>query len=129
MLVLGIAGLVLLLGRLNPEWSSPVGLFFSVFAASLAVFGIARLMARNIDLVRAQTKNAELAVENERTRFARDLHDILGVRSRASRSRPSSPTGCSTSTSSGPGPSSRTSSASRATRWQTCDGRWRATAS
>ena len=28
--------------------------------------------------MRAHEKNAELAVENERTRFARDLHDILG---------------------------------------------------
>ena len=69
---------VLLLGRLNPEWSSPVSLLFSVFAASLAVFGIRQMMARNIDLVRAHQANAELAVENERTRFARDLHDILG---------------------------------------------------
>jgi len=77
-LVLAVAGLVLLLGRLNPEWSSPVSLLFSVFAASLAVFGIRQMMARNIDLVRAHQTNAELAVENERTRFARDLHDILG---------------------------------------------------
>ena len=51
---------------------------FSIFAASLAVFGIRLMMARNIELVRAHQKNAELAVENERTRFARDLHDILG---------------------------------------------------
>jgi len=36
------------------------------------------VMARNIELVRAQQRNAQLAVENERTRFARDLHDILG---------------------------------------------------
>ena len=76
--VLALAGLVVLLDRLNPEWSSPVGLLFSVFAASLAVFGIRQMMARNIDLVRAHQKNADLAVENERTRFARDLHDILG---------------------------------------------------
>ena len=76
--MLALAGLVLLLARLNPDWSSPVGLLFSVFAASLAVFGIRQMMARNVDLVRAEKKNAELAVENERTRFARDLHDILG---------------------------------------------------
>ena len=62
----------------NPSWHSPVSLLFSIFAASLAVFGIRQMMARNIDLVRAHEKNAELAVENERTRFARDLHDILG---------------------------------------------------
>ena len=76
--VVGIAALVLLLDRLNPGWASPLGLLFSVFAASLAVFGVRQMMARNIELVRAHKRNAELAVENERTRFARDLHDILG---------------------------------------------------
>jgi two-component system, NarL family, sensor histidine kinase DesK len=78
LIVVALAGLVVLLVRLNPGWSSPVSLLFSVFAAALAVFGIRQMMARNIDLVRAHQKNAELAVENERTRFARDLHDILG---------------------------------------------------
>ena len=76
--VLLLAGLTLLLNSRNPAWHSPVSLLFSIFAASLAVFGIRQMMARNIDLVRAHEKNAELAVENERTRFARDLHDILG---------------------------------------------------
>lgn len=76
--VLGTAGVVLALHALNPDWSSPVSLLFSVFAASLAVFGIRQMMARNSDLVQAHQRNAELAVENERTRFARDLHDILG---------------------------------------------------
>jgi two-component system sensor histidine kinase DesK len=76
--VLLLAGLTLLLSSRNPSWHSPVGLLFAIFAASLAVFGLRQMMARNIDLVRAHERNAELAVENERTRFARDLHDILG---------------------------------------------------
>ena len=37
-----------------------------------------QMMLRNIALISAHEENAELAVENERTRFARDLHDILG---------------------------------------------------
>ena len=47
-------------------------------AASVAVFGLRAVMSRNIDLVSAHEENARLAVDNERTRFARDLHDILG---------------------------------------------------
>ena len=78
LVVLALVGAVVALHAVNPAWHSPVGLVFSVLAASLAVFGVRTMMARNIDLVRAEKKNAELAVENERTRFARDLHDILG---------------------------------------------------
>src|SRR4029077_2617443 len=44
----------------------------------VAVMGLRMVMTRNIDLLSAQQENASLAVENERTRFARDLHDILG---------------------------------------------------
>ena len=40
--------------------------------------GVRALVGRNVDLLRAHEENAHLAVENERTRFARDLHDILG---------------------------------------------------
>jgi two-component system sensor histidine kinase DesK len=47
-------------------------------AASVAVLGLRAVMTRNTDLVNAQLENARLAVDNERTRFARDLHDILG---------------------------------------------------
>ncbi|WP_245613847.1 sensor histidine kinase [Knoellia sinensis] len=77
-LVLGIAGLVIVLGETRPTWDSGFGTAFGVFAAALAVFGIQQMLLRNIELVKAHDENAELAVENERTRFARDLHDILG---------------------------------------------------
>ena len=60
------------------DWGSPTGLVFGVVAASFAVFGMRTVMTRNIELLSAQQENASLAVENERTRFARDLHDILG---------------------------------------------------
>jgi two-component system sensor histidine kinase DesK len=60
------------------DWESQVGTAFGVMAASVAVFGLRAVMRRNIDLIRAHEENAGLAVENERTRFARDLHDILG---------------------------------------------------
>jgi two-component system sensor histidine kinase DesK len=60
------------------DWGSQVSLAFGVMAASVAVFGVRTVMSRNLALIRAQEKNASLAVENERSRFARDLHDILG---------------------------------------------------
>jgi len=60
------------------DWGSQVSLTFSIMAASVAIFGLRTVMRRNIDLLRAEQENAGLAVENERSRFARDLHDILG---------------------------------------------------
>ncbi|MXG88488.1 histidine kinase [Nocardioides sp. YIM 123512] len=60
------------------DWGSQIGTAFSIMAASLAVFGLRALISRNVDLLEAQSENARLAVDNERTRFARDLHDILG---------------------------------------------------
>lgn len=60
------------------DWGSQVGVAFAVLAASIAIFGMRTVMRRNLALVRAEQENAQLAVENERTRFARDLHDILG---------------------------------------------------
>jgi two-component system sensor histidine kinase DesK len=59
-------------------WGSQVGTAFGVTAASVAVLGLRLVMSRNIDLVVAHDENARLAVDNERSRFARDLHDILG---------------------------------------------------
>ncbi|MEO6513003.1 MAG: histidine kinase, partial [Nocardioides sp.] len=73
-----IAALVVVTGELVPDWDRSLGLAFSVCAAALAVFGIRSMMRRNVDLIRAHEENADLLVENERTRFARDLHDILG---------------------------------------------------
>ncbi len=77
-LVLLDAGLLVVLGETLPGWDSGVGIAFSVLAASVAMFGIQQMLLRNRALVAAHSENAELAVENERTRFARDLHDILG---------------------------------------------------
>jgi two-component system sensor histidine kinase DesK len=60
------------------DWGSEIGTAFGIMAASVAVFGLRGVMSRNIDLIVAHQENARLAVDNERTRFARDLHDILG---------------------------------------------------
>jgi two-component system sensor histidine kinase DesK len=77
-LVVADAALLVVLGELVPGWSSGAGVAFAVCAAAVAMYGIQQMMLRNLALMSAHAENAELAVENERTRFARDLHDILG---------------------------------------------------
>ncbi|GAB3787377.1 sensor histidine kinase [Nocardioides ungokensis] len=76
-MVAALIGIVLGLGSVE-GWGSQVGTAFGVMAASVAVFGLRTVLSRNIELVRAHQENARLAVDNERSRFARDLHDILG---------------------------------------------------
>jgi two-component system sensor histidine kinase DesK len=73
-LVLLDAALLVVVGETRAGWSSGVGLAFPV----LAMYGIQQILMHNRALVSAHAENAELAVENERTRFARDLHGILG---------------------------------------------------
>ena len=76
-LSLSIVVIVLALGSLA-DWSSQIGTAFGVMAASVAIFGLRQVLARNLDLIKAHQENAQLAVESERNRFARDLHDVLG---------------------------------------------------
>jgi two-component system sensor histidine kinase DesK len=59
-------------------WDHDGSLTFAVFAATFAMWGVRQVLARNLDLVRAKEENARLALADERNRFARDLHDILG---------------------------------------------------
>jgi two-component system sensor histidine kinase DesK len=65
-------------GRLVPGWDHDDSLTFAICAAAFAMWGVNQLMLRNLDLVVARDENARLAVAAERSRFARDLHDILG---------------------------------------------------
>jgi two-component system, NarL family, sensor histidine kinase DesK len=77
-LTVTLAGVALALGATVPGWSAHGGLAFSICTAGFAMWGVQQLMARNMDLLRAREQNARLAVQEERNRFARDLHDILG---------------------------------------------------
>jgi len=64
--------------RLVPTWDTIDSLAVSVVLASVAVFGFTQLVERNRQLQAAQEEVAVLAVEQERERIARDMHDILG---------------------------------------------------
>ncbi|WP_460663384.1 sensor histidine kinase [Kribbella swartbergensis] len=75
--------LVLLVGvelsmRIVPGWTTDNSYGFAIFLGALAVFGIRRSIQRSIELAKTREDMAELAVQEERNRFARDLHDILG---------------------------------------------------
>ncbi|MGZ4598773.1 MAG: sensor histidine kinase [Oryzihumus sp.] len=76
--VLLLAGTTLALSTLVPGWQPLPSLLLSIFLAAVAMWGVSQLIRRNIDLSRAREENARLAVEEERNRVARDLHDILG---------------------------------------------------
>jgi two-component system sensor histidine kinase DesK len=79
-----VALVALLLGgaeismRVVPGWTDDGSYGFAIFLGALAVFGMRRAIQRSIELNAAREDMAKLAVQEERNRFARDLHDILG---------------------------------------------------
>ncbi len=66
--------------RSVPGWNASAawGTSLSILLVSLAMFGFFRIVQSNIALAAARAEVARLAAENERSRIARDLHDLLG---------------------------------------------------
>jgi len=64
--------------RLWPGAPTDFGLQFSIFIGAFAMFGVMQLIRRNTELAEARSEITRLAIAEERNRFARDLHDILG---------------------------------------------------
>ncbi|MCW2783990.1 MAG: histidine kinase, partial [Marmoricola sp.] len=59
-------------------WTADRGLLFGILVAGLAIWGISQAIRGNIEVLSVREENAKLALNDERNRFARDLHDILG---------------------------------------------------
>ncbi|WP_456817941.1 sensor histidine kinase [Cellulomonas sp. URHB0016] len=78
LVAVGAAFAVLVIPRLVPGWSTIDDLVASVFLATFSVLGFTQLVLRNRQLQLARDEVAVLAVERERERIARDMHDILG---------------------------------------------------
>ena len=78
LVVLGLILGTLVLQHTIPGWHPDFAIQFSIFIGSLAMWGVVRLVQRNGELAAAREEITRLAVEDERNRFARDLHDILG---------------------------------------------------
>jgi two-component system, NarL family, sensor histidine kinase DesK len=70
--------LALVVPQLVAGWEPTYQLPFTIFVASVAMWGILQIVQRNFQLAEAHSEIARLAVADERNRFARDLHDILG---------------------------------------------------
>ena len=79
-LVAALAGAVLLVPRLVPGWGGRLDWndALTVLLVSAAVWGVFGMVRSNRALTEARAEVARLAAENERSRIARDLHDLLG---------------------------------------------------
>jgi two-component system sensor histidine kinase DesK len=79
-LVIGLVIGTALAPRFVPGWGGQIdwngGL--TVFLVSFAMYGFFMIIRANVELTAARTEVARLAAENERSRIARDLHDLLG---------------------------------------------------
>ena len=74
-LLIALAGLG---SYLVPGWSRDDSILISLVLTSVIMWGISRMLERTAELARANERIASLAVAEERARFARDLHDLLG---------------------------------------------------
>ncbi len=63
---------------LVPGWLASISTTFQIFVAAVAMWGVALLIHRNVQLAAAREEIARLVRAEERSRFGRDLHDILG---------------------------------------------------
>ena len=78
LVVVAAVGTSLAVPAMVGGWQPDGTLAFQIFVSALAAFGVAQLILRNMQLAEARNEITRLALAEERNRFARDLHDILG---------------------------------------------------
>ena len=82
--VVALTILAMVLPGAVPSWHDTFttgfdnGTAIAIPVVSLAMFAFGRILQANHQLGQARAELARLAAENERTRIARDLHDLLG---------------------------------------------------
>ncbi len=78
--ILGFAAIAAFVPAWIPAWhaSADPSTPAAILIVSLAMFGFFAVVRSNRALAEARLEVARLATENERTRIARDLHDLLG---------------------------------------------------
>jgi two-component system sensor histidine kinase DesK len=59
-------------------WQANLSFTFGILLAATAAWGVGQLIQRNVQLAAAQEEISRLVRAEERSRFGRDLHDILG---------------------------------------------------
>ena len=66
--------------QIVPSWhaGAQYGNGLAVILVGMAMFGFFSIIRSNAELAAARSEVARLAAENERSRIARDLHDLLG---------------------------------------------------
>jgi two-component system sensor histidine kinase DesK len=63
---------------LVPGWTVDGSIAFQILVSALAAWGVGQVIQRNAELSAARNEITRLALADQRNRFARDLHDILG---------------------------------------------------
>jgi two-component system sensor histidine kinase DesK len=59
-------------------WAVDGSIAFQILVSALAAWGVGQVIQRNAELTAARNEITRLALADQRNRFARDLHDILG---------------------------------------------------
>jgi two-component system sensor histidine kinase DesK len=78
--ILSLAATATFVPAMVPSWDLglDIDMGITIVLVSMAMFAFFGLLHANRELAQARTEVARLAAEGERTRIARDLHDLLG---------------------------------------------------